>query len=326
MASKSPEYISAGEKKGLIFGSLLAAGMAAATGGNSKEALLKAAMGASGAYAGGMQDLYNRKEQQLRMEKTNAAMEAAKEDAEIRHMKTSFDMERQRTIDAATLGQIAAQENRATSRETREGSIYNQGLQQKKERDAAIDMKVASGELDRATGTIMKAQPIGGAMPYIMPKPGTLKDKTSRTKTANFNTFLTSANKIVPKGFEDAAGNIDRNSYKIRQKIIHGLAASFEEDPTLIKDAERTQQVISQLYRNEKTPSFQGVKINQPPAMVDTMSGFSFPNNVAKPAVMSQEDQEAIKLYNSGSPEQKQLYEKIPEFQKIKQQYGRLLR
>lgn len=104
------------EQKGLLYGSLIAAGINAARGRNVGDGLLKAAQGGSQAYMGGLNHLYDRKKQELeaqRQEQLNklTGMQVQKAQADIdmqpferdkmlQEIATSKSLEQQRQIDA----------------------------------------------------------------------------------------------------------------------------------------------------------------------------------------------------------------------------------
>lgn len=73
----SSAYITPEEKKGLLWGAAIAAGLGAATGRDTRESLLKAAGSATEAYGKGLNDLYGQKRAELDMERTKSLMEAS---------------------------------------------------------------------------------------------------------------------------------------------------------------------------------------------------------------------------------------------------------
>lgn len=66
------------QKRGLLYGSLLAAGVAAASGRNLSDAIYKAALGGSSAYTGGLNQIYEKKRQELEEERTKELINASR--------------------------------------------------------------------------------------------------------------------------------------------------------------------------------------------------------------------------------------------------------
>lgn len=117
-------------KQGLLYGSLLAAGIAAAQGRNLSDAIYKAALGGSSAYTGGMEKIYDQKRKELEEERQQELIKASQ-------MRSAID-----------LGQYQMQEKQfpleqAAKQKQLEASTFQLGKAQK-EQDA---LEAAMGEI-----------------------------------------------------------------------------------------------------------------------------------------------------------------------------------
>lgn len=251
------QVLSAGERKGLMYGSLIAAGLSAALGQNPKDALLKAATGAASAYAGGLKNMYDMKQQELNIQSTKDLIEATKQKDILRENQFQQEREQQNIINAARERRLAMEE----ARSMREAERFNVTQNQLVKRNAAIDTL----DIDPNLKQYYKTQPLGSVLPYISEKLGSRK----QPKIINPSTAYNLADKYIPFG-EIIAGKATPYSIDRRNEMVKSLATKIANNPDLL----RNENLLNTTLQEIKDKTF-------PPIKWQSVGGFSLPEGVA---------------------------------------------